>query len=479
MEITVHTPAAQWYAPTAANELEYWGLDYPPLSAYQSLAHGLALAAAEPAAVALGTSRGYESPSRCSCAGRSWRPTWPSSSRLRWPSSPHTTPRGRGASAPGRLRRCSSNPRSSSSITATFRWCTLLARCPTSSPLPAAALSTSIAAAGADAAVRAVWSPAQYNCISLGLSLGAAAAIAARRDVLGSVLFCLSLNHKQMSMYYAPAFFGHLLGRCLQQRRPLLGIVRLGAAVVLTFAVVWAPFLTSPAAAFQVLARLVPLKRGLYEDHVANFWCATSFAVKWKRLLPVPAAARLALIATLAAVLPTTIHQALRPSRRGLVLAMLNSAMGFYLFSFQVHEKSILLPLLPLAMLALEEPILFRLVTPVAVFSMYPLLQRDRLALPYSALQALFQLAMAGACPVEGPSGSEAWLARLLPLSLAGGAVLHAAAVLVPPLPRYPYLHPALMTVYAFAHFALLFVYTNWRQWADLRSGESDKAKQA
>lgn len=57
----------------------------------------------------------------------------------------------------------------------------------------------------------------QYNCISLGLAMLAAVAIAQGKDVLGSVLFCLSLNHKQMGLFYAPAFFAHLLGRCLQQ----------------------------------------------------------------------------------------------------------------------------------------------------------------------------------------------------------------------------------------------------------------------
>jgi alpha-1,3-glucosyltransferase len=57
----------------------------------------------------------------------------------------------------------------------------------------------------------------QYNCISLGLAVLAAVAIGKRKDVLGSVLFCLSLNHKQMGLFYAPAFFAHLLGRCLQQ----------------------------------------------------------------------------------------------------------------------------------------------------------------------------------------------------------------------------------------------------------------------
>lgn len=57
----------------------------------------------------------------------------------------------------------------------------------------------------------------QYNCISLGLSALAAAVIAQGHDILGSVLFSLSLNHKQMGLFYAPAFFAHLLGKCLQQ----------------------------------------------------------------------------------------------------------------------------------------------------------------------------------------------------------------------------------------------------------------------
>ena len=37
-----------------------------------------------------------------------------------------------------------------------------------------------------------------------------------------------------------------------------------------------------------VLLRLVPLQRGLFEDYVANFWCASHTLVKWKRLLSLP-----------------------------------------------------------------------------------------------------------------------------------------------------------------------------------------------
>ncbi|CAN8062741.1 unnamed protein product [Agarophyton chilense] len=60
MEITLNLPARDWYRNTTDNDLTYWGLDYPPLSAYLSRMTGWFIAAADPAAVALYESRGYE-----------------------------------------------------------------------------------------------------------------------------------------------------------------------------------------------------------------------------------------------------------------------------------------------------------------------------------------------------------------------------------------------------------------------------------
>ena len=39
MELTLNLPIADWYRKTADNDLDYWGLDYPPLTAYLSLVH--------------------------------------------------------------------------------------------------------------------------------------------------------------------------------------------------------------------------------------------------------------------------------------------------------------------------------------------------------------------------------------------------------------------------------------------------------
>lgn len=61
MEITVNLPPKEWYRNSTVNDLRYWGLDYPPLTAYQSYFHGLLLRFFDPASVELSTSRGYES----------------------------------------------------------------------------------------------------------------------------------------------------------------------------------------------------------------------------------------------------------------------------------------------------------------------------------------------------------------------------------------------------------------------------------
>lgn len=61
MEITINLPVKEWYRNSTNNDLNYWGLDYPPLTAYQSYFHGLFLQYFDPKSVALHTSRGYES----------------------------------------------------------------------------------------------------------------------------------------------------------------------------------------------------------------------------------------------------------------------------------------------------------------------------------------------------------------------------------------------------------------------------------
>jgi alpha-1,3-glucosyltransferase len=57
----------------------------------------------------------------------------------------------------------------------------------------------------------------QYNNASLGLCLLGIVSVCCDKDVLGSVLFSLALNYKQMELYHALPFFCFLLGKSLKK----------------------------------------------------------------------------------------------------------------------------------------------------------------------------------------------------------------------------------------------------------------------
>lgn len=100
---------------------------------------------------------------------------------------------------------------------------------------------------------------------------------------------------------------------------------------------------------------------------------------------------------------------------------------------------------------------------PYAVISMFPLLRRDGLILPYFALLALFFLLPKS--PTKSSRDSTTPFI-LKACSTVGALVLHLVYLFVQPPVRYPFLFEAFLTSYSFAHFVVLVVYTNWKQWS-------------
>mmetsp|Transcript_32802 Transcript_32802/g.93082 ORF Transcript_32802/g.93082 Transcript_32802/m.93082 type:complete len:286 (-) Transcript_32802:510-1367(-) len=266
-----------------------------------------------------------------------------------------------------------------------------------------------------------------------------------------------------MALYFAPAFFAHLLGKCLARRGVMAkvgAVAKLGLVVVATFAAVWAPFLEDPAVALKVLQRLVPIRRGLFEDYVANAWCVTHVAIKWKALFSQAQLVHMCTGATLMAFLPSMIQQVARPSPQGLLLCLANSAFAFFLFSYQVHEKSILLPLLPVTMMAGREPYLAAVLPLVASFSMFPLLQKDSLAIAYTGTNLFWTcVAAPQLLPPQRPL-----LCCLSVAAIATMLVVHLVAATRPPPERYPFLYDLLMVSCSFACFAVSALYLNFKQ---------------
>ncbi len=222
--------------------------------------------------------------------------------------------------------------------------------------------------------------------------------------------------------------------------------IRLGIVTVASFIILFLPFLPPFAplsGIFDPLTRIFPFNRGLFEDKVANFWCATNVVLKWKLWVPQGALIKLSTALTAVGFLPAVITlllsgYKLRPQPKSqsektvvehihptpilplLPYALLTSSLSFFLFSFQVHEKTILVPLLPMTLLLSgsspdEQTFeLGMLMNNVAMFrcdlilyfarkltglishhySMWPLLKRDGLALQYISLLILWNKLM-------------------------------------------------------------------------------------
>ena len=140
-------------------------------------------------------------------------------------------------------------------------------------------------------------------------------------------------------------------------------VAKLGITVIVCFAFQWLPFCVIEGfnkelvprclAAWQhILHRVFPFHRGVFEDKVANVWCSVDSLgiIKFKKLFSQQQMALICLVATVVSIIPCCIDLfRSRPSQKKLLWALFNCSLSFFLFSFQVHEKSILWPLMPIA----------------------------------------------------------------------------------------------------------------------------------
>lgn len=126
------------------------------------------------------------------------------------------------------------------------------------------------------------------------------------------------------------------------------------------------------------------------------------------------------------------------------------------------------MPLLPASLMALDEPLLFQWLMNYALFSMFPLLRRDQLIIPYVALYALFALIYNS--PLRKQDSSyrgyvSGWKASVMTLLLLCSLLLHLIYLTLRPPKKYPFLFEAMIMLLCFSQFVFLAIYSNMKQW--------------
>uniref|UniRef100_A0A7R9VTJ8 Alpha-1,3-glucosyltransferase n=1 Tax=Chlamydomonas euryale TaxID=1486919 RepID=A0A7R9VTJ8_9CHLO len=182
------------------------------------------------------------------------------------------------------------------------------------------------------------------------------------------------------------------------------------------------------------------------------------------------------------------LQQALSPSPHGLLLCMANSAAAFYMFAFQVHEKSVLLPLLPLCALADKFPFLALWGPVVGAFSVWPLLWRDGVVAAYAAACAAYLALMwrptsgrlDAAHAADARPSRVRWLWPRVHRACGAGlaacmAVLHAARLTLAPPEALPWLHDRVFVSFAFCALGIGWVWLQLSQWVPAAQGSAKR----
>ncbi|KNC86416.1 hypothetical protein SARC_01422 [Sphaeroforma arctica JP610] len=314
-------------------------------------------------------------------------------------------------------------------------------------------------------------------------------------ELMGAGCFVGSFMYKQMSLYFALPFFAFLLGKAVRYSDTWAiatsRVAAIGGAVITVVVLCVLPVASDMESVTALVKRIFPVGRGLYEDKVANIWCSISPAVKLMQLYSKNTLARLCMVSTLALAAPKCIHLVKNPTAKNFLVTLLNCSLAFFLVSYHVHEKSILLPVMPASALLLHYPLVSVLVNTYGFIrlgsvsagggcdsvddkihiiclpfppthSIYPLIKREGSGLYLLAVAVIYLLAVQPLVWSHVDRLGE-WSQRathLLYLSAFGCVVLIGCDLAIPPPARLPDLWTLLITTYSCAHFVVIYLLT-------------------
>ena len=191
------------------------------------------------------------------------------------------------------------------------------------------------------------------------------------------------------------------------------------------------------------------------------------------------------------------------PRKELLPWTLASTAWGFFLCSFQVHEKSVLLPLLPMTILlggdgglSVEMRAWVGWANMLGVWTMFPLLKRDELRVPYYVISLLWAY-LIGLPPTSldlyiGRRAAKSGMrlsTQLLHLSFyAAMATWHLIEAFVPTPKAKPDLWVVLNVIIGCAGFGICYLWCTWQlilrsgvmeEWFDFRAQMQEKEVKA
>ncbi|KAM4847145.1 dolichyl pyrophosphate Glc1Man9GlcNAc2 alpha-1,3-glucosyltransferase isoform X3 [Urocitellus parryii] len=233
----------------------------------------------------------------------------------------------------------------------------------------------------------------QYNGFLFGLMLLSIARLFQKRHVEGAFFFAVLLHFKHIYLYVAPAYGIYLLrSYCFTANKPdgsvrwnsfsFVRVILLGLIVFLVSALSLGPFLALNQLP-QVFSRLFPFKRGLCHAYWApNFWALYNALDKVLSVIGLNDKWFGSAVPTYSPSLSdslgnTHLHSDRHIGPRGFLRCLILCALSSFMFGWHVHEKAILLAILPMSLLSVEkagDASIFLILTTTGHYSLFPLL---------------------------------------------------------------------------------------------------------
>lgn len=251
----------------------------------------------------------------------------------------------------------------------------------------------------------------QYNGCMYGILIASLVLARKKSTLLASgIVFAALLCMKHIYLYLAPAYFVYLLRTYCLSRQSILRIqpmncVKLGGGIAAVFGAALGPFALKGQVP-QIISRLFPFSRGLCHAYWApNAWALYSLADRGLLALapriglPVKEAAlqsvtrgligdtsfavlpditpRMCFILTLLAQTVPLVKLFIAPTWDNFMGAITLCGYASFLFGWHVHEKAILLVMIPFGLIALQDRRHLGAFRPLAVaghVSLFPLL---------------------------------------------------------------------------------------------------------
>jgi alpha-1,3-glucosyltransferase len=244
-----------------------------------------------------------------------------------------------------------------------------------------------------------------------------------------------------------------------------------GIITLITNVLIYLPWLKAKKMN-DVFNRIFPVHRGIFEDKVATFWCTLNIVYKLKQHLKVEHLIKFAFLLTIfgCAIPIYAIFKCEKITKKICTQCFFIVSFSFYLFSFHVHEKTIIVPFVAYLLNLPYMKNILPSFTLVGMFSLFPLLKRENQIVPYYLTSILFYIICKYCLKITDISDKKRkkdinddtmyWLFEICIFIIM--IFYHFVDYTIPPPQEYPWFYPMLNASFCFCYFFTVFLHGNY-----------------